>query len=125
MSFANEFQGELTGGKGHIGIGKGDNVMMPYELLMGALGSCLYATFLDVVKKMRLEYEGCTIDIVWVKREEVPTTLKEAHLKVVLKGCDRTKENKYEHAFQLATEYCSIFVTLSHVADIQWEVSFI
>lgn len=124
LKFNNEFRGQLVGQSGQVGIGKGDNTFLPYELLLGALGSCLYATFLDVVKKMRLDYETCTLDIDWEKREEVPTTLKWAKIDVVIKGQTPDKEDKYRHAFQLATEYCSIFVTLSHVAQITYEVTF-
>lgn len=122
MNFSSNFSGALVGKNGQIGIGEGQNTLMPYELLAGALGSCLYSTFLDVVVKMRLGFESCDLEIDWEKREEVPTTMKKGHIKALVKGANLDKTGKYEHAFQLATEYCSIYHTLSQVAELTWEI---
>lgn len=124
LTFTNEFKGKLSAKQGEVNIGGHPDGIMPYELLAGALGSCLYATFLDVVKKMRLDFESCTLDIDWEKREEVPTTMKRGHVRAVVKGTDPEKAGKYEHAFKLATEYCSIYHTLSQVAELTWEIEF-
>ncbi len=124
LSFTNTFEGNLKTKNANIAIGQSNNQLLPYEMLTGALGSCLYATFLDIVKKMRLEFNGCQINITWEKRTEVPTTLEHADIQVKLNGCPADKHKKFERAFQLATEYCSIFVTLSHVAELTWTVSF-
>lgn len=124
LKFNNTFSGELTAQNGQLHIGQTENSFLPYELLAGALGSCLYATFLDVIRKMRLDFEGCSMDIVWEKRDEVPTTMKTGHVKVVITGADQEKFSKYEHAFKLSTEYCSIYHTLSQVAELTWELSF-
>lgn len=122
MNFNSNFSGQLLGKNGEIGIGDGENTLMPYELLAGALGSCLYSTFLDVVVKMRLGFESCQLEIQWEKREEVPTTMKTGLIKAVIAGANLEKKGKYEHAFKLATEYCSIYHTLSQVADLTWEI---
>lgn len=124
LNFTNEFSGELSAKKGRVAIGSQEGALLPYELLAGALGSCLYATFLDVVKKMRLDFTSCTLEIEWEKREEVPTTMKTAHIKARIVGADEAKKAKYEHAFVLATEYCSIYHTLSQVATLTYEVTF-
>lgn len=123
MTFTNEFAGVLSAKQGEVRIGGHSDGLMPYELLAGALGSCLYATFLDVVKKMRLDFESCSLDITWEKREEVPTTMKVGHIKAAVVGADPEKAGKYEHAFKLATEYCSIYHTLSQVAELTWELA--
>lgn len=123
LQFTNEFAGSLTAKNGSVKIGEGENTLNPYDMLLGALGSCLYATFLDIVKKMRLEFSGCTIEIQWEKRTETPTTLKEATIKAVISGAKSEKAERYHHAFDLATQYCSIFVTLSHVAELKWELA--
>lgn len=124
LNFSNRFDGNLKTKNANIAIGQNKDQLLPYEMLTGALGSCLYATFLDIVEKMRLEFSGCQIDITWEKRTEVPTTLKHADIQVKLSGCASDKHKKFERAFQLATEYCSIFVTLSHVAELSWTVNF-
>lgn len=124
LEFTNEFSGELSAKNGKVAIGTHEGAVLPYELLAGALGSCLYATFLDVVRKMRLDFTTCTLDIDWEKREEVPTTMKRGHVKAVILGADNEKRGKYEHAFTLATEYCSIYHTVSQVAELSYEVEF-
>lgn len=124
LRFSNEFSGELTGKKGKVNIGSIEDAFAPYELLAGALGSCLYATFLDVVHKMRLDFNQCDLVIDWEKREEVPTTMKRGHVKATVYGADKEKPGKYEQAFKLATEYCSIYHTLSQVAELSYEVIF-
>ena len=124
LNFSNTFEGNLKSENTTTAIGKAKGQLLPYEMLTGALGSCLYATFLDIVEKMRLEFAGCQIDIDWTKRTEVPTTLEHADIQVKLTGCAPDKQPKFERAFKLATEYCSIFVTLSHVATLNWTVTF-
>ena len=124
LTFNNTFSGEMSSQNGQLNIGQTENSFLPYELLAGALGSCLYATFLDVIKKMRLDFEACSLDIVWEKREEVPTTMKMAHVKAVITGADQEKASKYEHAFKLSTDYCSVYHTLSQVAELTWDLSF-
>lgn len=123
LKFGNTFSGQLETKHSSAKIGQEPEAMLPYEMLAGALGSCLYATFLDVIHKMRLEFEGCDMDIVWEKREEVPTTMKTGHVKAHIYGINVEKAGKYEHAFKLSTEYCSIYHTLSQVATLTYEVT--
>jgi len=68
----------------------------PYDLLLMSLGSCLYATFEDIISKKKLSYEKLIMDITGEKRTETPTTLK----------------------------YCSIYNTLAHVAEMHSEMEF-
>lgn len=124
LNFSNQFSGELVGTNGNVHVGDGENTFVPYELLAGALGSCLYSTFLDIVKKMRLDFCSCTLDIEWEKRTETPTTFKWILIKGKFKGIDSKKKERYIKAFELATEYCSVYSTLSHVAEIKWELDF-
>ncbi|MFW5865062.1 MAG: OsmC family protein, partial [Candidatus Izemoplasmataceae bacterium] len=63
-------------------------------------------------------------DITGVKREEVPTWLKEVTVNVVITGATEEKQNAFLKAMQLATEYCSVYQTLSHVAKMETNVSF-
>ncbi len=56
------------------------------------------------------------------KREEVPTTLKTVHLKVTISGA--SEEKGLTKALDLAGKYCSIYQTISHVADMSHEIIF-
>jgi putative redox protein len=119
-----EFSGELTTENGNLRIGMAEGEFLPYPMLMGALGACLYSTFLDIVKKMRLEFDSCILDIQWEKRTETPTTCKFIFIKASINGVDMDKKVRFNKAFELATQYCSIYSTMSHVAEMKWELSF-
>ncbi len=99
-----------------------ENSLKPYDMLLMALGSCMYATFEEVFKKMRISCESTDIEIEGEKREEVPKFLKYCRVKFKVKGADNQK--KFERAFDLAAKYCSIFQTLSRVAEMSTEIEF-
>lgn len=122
LEFTNDFVGTVHAEHGDIHINREGQAIMPYDMLLGALGSCFYSTFLDIARKMRLEYEKADIDIVGVKREETPTHLVTVDRLFTLYG---VKDDKgFQRAAELAAKYCSIHHTLSQVADIQLLVEF-
>ena len=53
----------------------------PYDMLLGALGSCFYATFMSIVEKKKLTFDEVDLDISGRKRTEVPTTLEDVNIK--------------------------------------------
>ena len=75
---------------------------------------------MDVMKKKRIEFERFEMDITGEKRTEIPTTLKWVNVVATVYG--PAKENGVGEAFRLATEYCSIYQTLSHVAEMSYEI---
>lgn len=123
LRFSRAFEGVLEAAHATARIGKNtDGCFKPYDFMLGALGSCYYATFVDIADKMRLEYEAVDIDIHGVKREEVPTTLKTVTMQVTVRGA---KEQKgFRRAAELAGKYCSVHETISRVADITLELVF-
>lgn len=121
LKFTNDFSGELVAPNGTVKIGTEVGTVLPYDMLLGALGSCLYSTFLDIMNKKRVAYDRAEIHIVGEKRTEVPTTLK--WVKVDFKIFNPEKEVGIEQAVKLATEYCSIYQTISHVADMSYSFS--
>lgn len=96
----------------------------PYELILGGLGACLNHTFQSVVDKQRLSITSVSYDITGTKREEIPTTLKEVVIKAVVTGAEPGKEEKIQKAFDKACEYCSMYTTLSKVAEMKPEMTF-
>ncbi len=122
LNFSNAFEGELLAPKASAKIGGEEGMLAPYDMLFGALASCLYATFLDVAKKKRIGFDKVTMAVTGEKREEVPTTLTWVHVSVVVYGAEKT--NGLETAFKLATEYCSIYETISKVAKMSYEIAF-
>lgn len=120
LKFTNEFEGELITPKASVKIGGEEGAVAPYDMLFGALGSCLYSTFLDVMKKKRIKFERFEMVITGEKRTEVPTTLKWVNVDARVYGPE--KENGVNESFRLATEYCSIYQTISHVAEMSYEI---
>lgn len=117
LSFERIFSGELKARRGQAHIGKGgESSFRPYDLMLGALGACFYATFVDIADKMRLEYESADISVHGVKREEVPTTLKTVDMVFTIRGAKSAKG--FERAAELAAKYCSVHETISKVAEI-------
>ncbi len=123
IKFNDGFHGELILDDTSVRIGKEAMEARPYDLLYGALASCLYATFLDIVEKKRTKIDSCTILVDGEKRTEVPTTLEKVHITATVKGAE--KQEAILRSFELATKYCSIYQTISHVAEMSWEVQFI
>ena len=122
LQFGREFEGELSAARAGAAIGMGDGQLRPYDMLLGALGACYYSTFVDIAKKMRLEYEGASIDISGVKRQEVPTTLATVDMVFTIRGVSDQKP--FRRAADLAAKYCSVYETVSKVAEIRLDVRF-
>ena len=122
LKFSNTFEGELTTARGTASVGQGEGQLRPYDMLLGALGTCFYATFLDIARKMRLEYESAAIDITGVKREEVPTTLSTVDMIFTISGAGDQKG--FQRAAELAARYCSVHETVSKVATIRLDLRF-
>ena len=121
LEFGREFEGELKTARAGAAIGMGDGQLRPYDMLLGALGACYYSTFVDIAKKMRLEYEGASIDISGVKRQ-VPTTLATVDMVFTIRGVSDQKT--FRRAADLAAKYCSVHETVSKVAEIRLDVRF-
>lgn len=120
LEFGPSFSGTAKGQSGEVGIGMEPGRMRPYELLAGALGSCYYSTFLDIAEKMRLSFKSCDIRVEIEKREEVPTMAKRVFVEAKVTGADAGDKAKFERGFELAAKYCSIYQTLSKVAEMTW-----
>lgn len=119
LNFSQDFVGKLQTKHGEFVVGREQNELEPYDMLLGALGGCYYATFLGIAEKMRLEYESVDFDITGVKREEPPTTLKTLEMKLDFHGVAPKQENKFARALELAGKYCSIHETISQVTEIK------
>ncbi|NLG57508.1 MAG: OsmC family protein [Clostridiales bacterium] len=122
LRFGQAFQGALQAGERRIAIGKEAGGFSPYELLLGALGSCYYATFVDIAKKMRLAYQGAEITVRGTKRAQAPTTLETAAIALTIRGAESQKG--FERASQLAARHCSVHHTLEKVAQITLTLRF-
>ena len=123
VKFSEGFKGELIAksGKAKIGIEKGE--LAPYDMLLGSLATCLYSTFLDVIEKKRITFDESNVIVEGEKRKEIPATLE--WVKVVIEISNVSNEKGVLKAGELAKKYCSIYETISKVADMSLEVKFI
>lgn len=123
LRFSRQFEGVLEAEGATADIGKKtEGRLAPYDLMLGALGSCYYATFVGIADKMKLAYEGADIRVHGVKREEVPTTLRTVEMRVIIRGA--TDQKGFDRAAELAAKYCSVHETISRVADITLKLEF-
>lgn len=123
LNFTNTFKGELIGPKGRVDVGSEKGTLAPYDMLYGALASCLYATFLGIAEKKRIGFESVEFEVSGEKREEVPTILKWVKVRMIIKNAE--KEKGLVQAAELGARYCSIYHTLAQIADMELEVEFI
>ncbi len=124
IKWQQDFNGIMTSPKGSIPIGEQENGMDPYHLLFGALGSCFYATFLAVAKKKRLSFTGSEVEVSGHKKDSGEVrTLDEVKIRLqIVNPSDREQLVK---AAELGTRFCSIHETISKVARIDLEVTFV
>ncbi|MCK5673387.1 MAG: OsmC family protein [Spirochaetales bacterium] len=124
MEFSIPFKGIGENDRGNkVEIDGGNKHTEPYDLLLMSLGSCLYATFEDIISKKKLSYEKLVLDITGEKRIDTPTTLK--YCKVIFKAKTSTENEKaFTKSMELACKYCSIYNTLSYVAEMHSEMVF-
>lgn len=122
MDFDYEFKGVLKAKRGTVDIGIEEGTIEPYDMVFGALGSCLYSTFLDIAVKKKIVYDGVKMKVSGEKRTEIPTTLKTVNVEVTVVNPE--KEKGLDQAMRLATEYCSVYQTLAHVADMSYSLNF-
>ncbi|XMB87003.1 OsmC family protein [Mycoplasmatota bacterium WC44] len=122
VNFNEAFSGELIAPRGTTKIGSVEGTLAPYDMLLGALSSCVHATFLGICSKKRVAYEAITYNIEGIKREEVPTTLEDVYVRVTITNSDN--ETKTTSSMELAVKYCSIYQTIAKVANMHLEIEY-
>lgn len=92
----------------------------PYEYLLGALAGCFFAT-LDSFERKR-GWEKVSITVRGIKREEVPTTLRNTYMDIEAYGIEDREE--FEELVKKAQDACSIYRTISEVSDISVDITY-
>ncbi len=117
-----DFKGEIISPSGKANLGLAEDGLQPYHLLFGALGSCFYATFLSVAKKMRLTFDKALVEVSGFKSDPEMKVLDNVKITLEIKGAD--DEDKLTKAAKLGTQYCSIHEMVSKAADIKLNIEF-
>ncbi len=124
MVFDHKYHGMLTGHHGAAPVGPEEGALSPYDMVLGGLGACLNHTFQTILDKKRLTFESVNYAIEGVKRKTVPTMLETVTLSITLSGVEKDKEAPFRNAMELAAKHCSVYATISAVADITWTLDF-
>lgn len=117
------FVGDLESPTGKILMGDQDGGMQPYHLLFGALASCFYSTFLVISKKKRLTFDHAEVEVSGYKETGKEVNLLE-HVTVKLVVTNPSNEKGLEKSAELGAKFCSIYTTLSKIAEMELLVEF-
>lgn len=117
-----DFKGEIISPTAKVNVGEADNGLYPYHMLFGALGSCFYATFLSVAKKMRLTFDHASIEISGHKSD--PNIKILDHIEMNLTIVNPSDKDKLEKSAKLGSQYCSIHELVSKAANIKLNIVF-
>lgn len=121
VTFNHEFNGALQSPNGSI-IAISENQIRPYDMVLGGLVACFHHTFLEVLQKKRQQVERVEYQVEGRKREEVPATLELIQMQIMVYGV--SDKEQAAKCFELAKKYCSVYQTLSHVAQIAVTVTY-
>jgi len=124
VSFDNGANGVLENKRGKTDISFDGKALAPYDLFLGGFASCLHATFKSIVEKKRIPFESASYTVVGIKREEVPTFLKEVIINIEMTGVEKSKEKSIIKSMALAERYCSISSLVDKVAEMKFEIVF-
>lgn len=123
VEFDEGFNGKLIAKNGEASVGSGEGQLAPYDMLLGALASCLYATFIDIINKKKITFDKARVLVEGTKRDEIPGTLKQTD--VVIEVTNASEEKGVLRSAELAQKYCSVFETISKVSEMSLEVKFL
>ena len=122
--YGNENHGTVENKNGTVQVSFEGKSNSPYELFLGGYASCLHSTFKGIADKKRIPFEGVTYDVTGIKREEVPTMLKELTTIITFTGVQKEKEKAIEKSMALAERYCSISAMIKMIAEMKFEIIF-
>lgn len=121
IEFENGFNGIVHGAGADIQVKK--DRIEPYDMTFGALASCFYSTFLSIAEKEGCSVHKAKITVTGEKRETVPTMLSRVHLEIILFSNEETE--KLTACVKAASETCSMYQMISHVAQMSWNLQVI
>ena len=123
VKFKEGFKGQMTAKNATVAVGTDKGELRPYDMMLGALATCLYSTFLDVVEKKKITFDESNVIVSGEKRKQIPMTLE--WVKVVIEVKNVSNEKGALKAAELAKKYCSVYETISKVSEMELEVRFI
>lgn len=92
----------------------------PYEYLLGALAGCFFYTLSSYERKC--SWKRIRIIASGIKREQIPTTLRETEIRIIGYGIDDRSD--FERLVEKARKDCSIYNTINKVSNITCKIEY-
>ncbi len=99
----------------------GHERIQPYDMTYGAVGSCFYATFLEVAREHGITVASAEVTVEGRKRKTVPSTLE--YLKLTLRPESDAEREDLEACMEEALNKCSMAATIRAVAEVEAELA--
>lgn len=101
-------------------IGGNDSAARPGELTLIALGGCTGVDVVNILRKMRVEFDAFEVDVKAEAAETHPKVWKEIWINYRIKG--RVPEDKLKKAIELSSKtYCSVGAMLKKSAAVHYD----
>lgn len=102
--------------------GGDDSAASPKKLMMVALAGCTGVDVVEILKKMRVEFDDLAITIEAELTDEVPSVYSAMHIVYAFKG-ENLSEDKLKRAVELSQDkYCGVSMMYKKIMDITWEI---
>lgn len=124
VDFDDSLEGVIKTSKGNVDISFSGKALGPYDYFLGGYCGCLHSTFMGIAKKKKVAYGTVNYEVYGEKRDETPTTLKYLKTTITFTGVNEEDKSKITKSMELAERYCSISVTISKVAEMDFEIIF-
>lgn len=103
-------------------VGGGDTAASPKKLMMVSLAGCTGVDVVEILKKMRVDFDDLVITVEAELTDEVPSVYSAMHIIYEFKG-QNLPEDKLKRAVELSQEkYCGVSMMYKKIMDITWEI---
>lgn len=121
-----EFTADIDGHKVTIDApeenGGSDNGARPKPFMMVALAGCTGMDVVSILKKMKVDVKGLSINVEGDMEEEPPKAFTSMHVVYNFKG-SKLPMDKLERAVELSKEkYCGVSAVLKKAIDLTYEI---
>jgi putative redox protein len=122
MSFDVELQGHWFSVDANEEFGGKNRGPRPKSLLLSGLGGCTGMDVVSLLKKMKMPFDGFSLEVEGEAAEEHPKSYTTITIKYIFKG-DKLDPDKIKKAIDLSLQkYCGVYAMLSKTAQISHQV---
>ncbi len=90
----------------------------PMEMLLIGLGGCSAFDVVHILRKARVDFEDCRVEVTADRAPEAPKVFTRIHLHFVVVG-NNVPESKVARAVQLSSEkYCSASIMFARITEL-------